>query len=52
MGVKTVKILYRTSRAIIVNSDLFHETMEIAFKDNYFSRRINITLLYGHRLQA
>lgn len=52
MGVKTVKIPYQTNRAIIFNSDLFHETDEIAFKNDYLDRRINITLLYGHRLRA
>jgi tetratricopeptide (TPR) repeat protein len=52
VGAKTVKIPYRTNRAIVFNSDLFHETDEIAFKDDYLSRRINITLLYGYRLQA
>ena len=52
VGAQTVKIPYRTNRAIVFNSDLFHETDEIAFKDDYLSRRINITLLYGYRLQA
>lgn len=46
---QTVKIPYRANRAIVFNSDLFHETDEIAFKDEYLSRRINITLLYGFR---
>ena len=49
VGAQTVKIPYRTNRAIVFNSDLFHETDEIAFKDEYLSRRINITLLYGFR---
>ena len=49
---KTVKISYRTNRPVIFNSNLFHETDEIAFRDDYLSRRINITLLYGYRLQA
>ena len=47
-----MNIPYRVNRPIIFNSDLFHETDEIAFKDDYLSRRINITLLYGYRLQA
>lgn len=51
VGAQTMKIPYRTNRAIVFNSDLFHETDEIAFKDDYLSRRINITLLYGHRLR-
>jgi len=49
VGAKAVKIPYRSNRAIVFNSDLFHETDEIAFKDDYLSRRINITLLYGFR---
>jgi hypothetical protein len=47
-----VKIPYRTNRAVVFNSDLFHESDEIAFKDDYLSRRINVTLLYGYRLRA
>ncbi|MDH4187049.1 MAG: tetratricopeptide repeat protein [Nitrospira sp.] len=49
VGAQTVKIPYRANRAIVFNSDLFHETDEIAFTDDYLSRRINITLLYGLR---
>lgn len=49
VGAQTVRIPYRANRAIVFNSDLFHETDEIAFKDEYLSRRINITLLYGFR---
>jgi tetratricopeptide (TPR) repeat protein len=49
VGAQTVKIPYRANRAVVFNSDLFHETDEIAFKDDYLSRRINITLLYGFR---
>jgi Flp pilus assembly protein TadD len=52
VGAKTVKIPYRTNRAVVFNSDLFHESDEIAFKDDYLSRRINVTLLYGYRLRA
>jgi tetratricopeptide (TPR) repeat protein len=51
VGAQTVKIPYRTNRAIVFNSDLFHETDKITFKDDYLSRRINITLLYGYRLR-
>ena len=51
VGAQTVKIPYRTNRAVVFNSDLFHETDKITFKDDYLSRRINITLLYGYRLR-
>jgi tetratricopeptide (TPR) repeat protein len=51
-GAKAVTIPYRANRAVIFNSDLFHETDRFHFKDNYESRRLNITLLYGRRLNA
>ena len=44
-----VAIPYRQNRAVVFNSDLFHETDQLAFKDEYASRRINVTLLYGYR---
>jgi hypothetical protein len=40
---------HRANRAVIFDSDLFHETDDIAFKDGYLNRRINVTLLYGRR---
>ncbi|WP_447985275.1 tetratricopeptide repeat protein [Nitrospira sp. Nam74] len=49
-GAKAVTIPYRANRAVIFNSDLFHETDRFHFKDDYESRRLNITLLYGRRL--
>ncbi len=48
-GAKPVTIPYRANRAVIFNSDLFHETDRLSFRDDYRSRRINITLLYGRR---
>ena len=51
-GAEEVKIPYRANRAVIFNSDLFHETDEITFKEGYRNRRINITLLYGYRHRA
>jgi len=52
VGAQAIKIPHRANRAVVFNSDLFHETDDISFKDEYTSRRINITLLYGHRLKA
>jgi len=46
---RSVVIPYRANRAVIFNSDLFHETDRMAFKDGYTDRRINITFLYGRR---
>jgi Flp pilus assembly protein TadD len=51
-GAHPVKIPHRANRAVIFDSDLFHETDRIAFKDGYLNRRINITMLYGRREQG
>jgi hypothetical protein len=42
-------IPYRANRAVIFDSDLFHETDAIRFRDGFENRRINCTLLYGFR---
>jgi Flp pilus assembly protein TadD len=46
---QAVTVPYRHNRAVIFNSDLFHETDRIAFEGGYENRRVNITLLYGKR---
>ncbi len=46
-GAKPVTVPYRVNRAVIFDSDLFHETDRIEFQDGYLNRRINITMLYG-----
>ncbi|MDT7041509.1 tetratricopeptide repeat protein [Candidatus Nitronereus thalassa] len=48
-GARPVTVPYRENRALIFNSDLFHESDTCHFRDDYESRRINITFLYGHR---
>jgi hypothetical protein len=48
-GAKPVTIPYRANRAVIFDSDLFHETDRLAFREGYPNRRINVTLLYGER---
>ncbi len=48
-GAKPITIPHRQNRAVIFNSNLFHETDVTDFQDNYESRRINVTFLYGHR---
>jgi hypothetical protein len=48
-GARPVRIPYRANRAVIFDSDLFHETDRMAFREGYLNRRINITLLYGAR---
>jgi hypothetical protein len=48
-GAKSIRVPYRANRAVIFDSDLFHATDKIAFKDGYLNRRINVTMLYGLR---
>ncbi len=48
-GAKPIVIPHRANRAVIFDSDLFHETDRIDFKDGYENRRINVTMLYGRR---
>jgi hypothetical protein len=51
-GARSVTVPYRSNRAVIFDSNLFHETDQIVFKEGYLNRRINITLLYGLRETA
>jgi Tfp pilus assembly protein PilF len=51
-GSKSMTVPYRGNRAVIFDSDLFHETDRITFKEGYTNRRINITMLYGKREEA
>ena len=51
-GAQSVTVPYRGNRAVIFDSDLFHETDRISFKEGYLNRRINITMLYGRREDA
>ncbi|MEO8301590.1 MAG: tetratricopeptide repeat protein [Rhizomicrobium sp.] len=48
-GAEPVIVPYRANRAVIFDSDLFHETDHIEFKPGYLNRRINVTMLYGRR---
>tara|TARA_Y100001936_G_scaffold154930_1_gene151193 strand:- start:6732 stop:8258 length:1527 start_codon:yes stop_codon:yes gene_type:complete len=41
-----VKVPYKSNRAVIFNSKLYHVTDEIHFKDYYKDRRVNVTFLY------
>ena len=51
-GAKSMTVPYRSNRAVIFDSDLFHETDQISFKEGYQNRRINVTLLYGRRANS
>jgi Tfp pilus assembly protein PilF len=46
-----VEIPYRANRAVIFNSNLFHETQPLRFRPGYDNRRVNVTFLYGDRTQ-
>lgn len=46
---RVINIPYRSNRAVIFNSDLFHATAELNFRPEYEHRRVNITMLYGVR---
>jgi tetratricopeptide (TPR) repeat protein len=50
VGAKPQTVPYRANRAVIFDSDLFHETDVLAFKPGYLNRRINITMLFGRRI--
>lgn len=51
-GARDVRVAHRANRALIFNSDLFHETDRIQFKPGYENRRLNVTMLYGFRRHA
>ena len=46
---RSFNVQNRQNRAVIFNSDLFHETAPFRFREGYENRRINITMLYGDR---
>ncbi len=48
-GAIPVTVPYRANRAVIFDSDLFHETDEIEFSHGYENRRINVTMLFGRQ---
>lgn len=46
---RELNIPHRCNRAVAFNSDLFHASGELNFRNGYENRRVNITLLYGFR---
>ena len=48
-GAQTVAVPYRQNRCVMFNSDLYHETAPLDFREGYENRRINVTMLYGKR---
>ena len=47
-----IVVPHRQNRCVVFNSNLLHRTDDISFRDNYPDRRINITMLFGHREKA
>ncbi len=46
-GARSVRIPYRSNRAIVFNSRYFHKTDALSFNHRFEDRRVNVTLLYG-----
>jgi len=51
-GQAPVRVPYRANRAVIFDSDLFHATDRPVFREGYTDRRVNITFLYGQRINS
>lgn len=49
VGSEPIRVPHRANRAVIFDSDLFHATDTLHFREGYRNRRINVTLLYGLR---
>ena len=49
---KCISIPHKFNRAVLFNSDYFHETDELNFTDKYEARRINVTYLFGDRKKS
>jgi Flp pilus assembly protein TadD len=48
-GARLTRIPHRANRAVIFKSDLFHKTSDCRFREGYLNKRINVSLLFGHR---
>jgi tetratricopeptide (TPR) repeat protein len=51
-GARLTRIAHRANRAVIFKSDLFHKTSDCRFREGYLNKRINVSLLFGHRSDA
>ena len=49
VGARSIIVPHKQNRAVLFNSDLFHETGRLVFKPGYENRRINVTMLFGRR---
>jgi len=43
-------VSHQENRAVVFNSNLFHESDSYEFKEGYENRRINVTILFGDRM--
>ena len=48
-GARLTRVPHRANRAVIFQSDLFHKTSDCRFREGYRNKRINVSLLFGHR---
>jgi tetratricopeptide (TPR) repeat protein len=48
-GAEEIVIPHRGNRAVMFHSNLFHKSDRFAFADAFEARRVNISLLFGHR---
>jgi hypothetical protein len=48
-GARAVEVPHRRNRAVVFDSALVHATQPLRFRPGYANRRINLTLLFGHR---
>jgi tetratricopeptide (TPR) repeat protein len=46
---KSITVPYRGNRVVIFDSELYHKSETIRFRDGHENRRINVTMLYGER---
>jgi hypothetical protein len=47
-----LRVPHRQNRAVLFHSNLFHQTDVLHFRPGYENRRINITMLYGDRMNV
>lgn len=48
-GARLTRVPHRANRAVIFRSDLIHKTSDCRFREGYLNKRINVSLLFGHR---
>lgn len=48
-GAQVTTVPHKANRAILFKSDLFHKTADCKFAEGYLNKRINISMLFGHR---